>query len=114
LTANGPVTVINGPNQLLPLWRVRHYDLRVEEIPKEVDSAAAMAEFAASQEAQYLIVEALVIKRRTFLQNYFTLEDDDEDYTPFEMIQPLPSMTEMAYYKMGQTPIMILEPEGQP
>ncbi len=105
---NRKVTVVNGPNQLIPSWRARKTTLTIKGIPSRVDSMEKLSAFVQDIDADYLIVDADVLRRRPFLQDYFHLEDKSD----FEMTRKLPNMELMANYRLNRKRIMIFERVG--
>jgi len=96
------VTVMSGPSQLLPQWHAQKY-VDLLEIPPTCDltvpNSPCLSQFMA---ADYLIIEERVIKRRPFLRDYFTLQDDT-----LALIQPLPQATLLETVTVNNTLIML-------
>lgn len=100
-----PVTVINGPNQLIPSWLAGKNTLTIKEIPRQCDSVEDLLALMANTDVDYLIVDAQVITYRPFLQDYFHLEGERD----FEIAWGIPTLSLMADYRLNRKRIMIFE-----
>ncbi|MCB0192874.1 MAG: glycosyltransferase family 39 protein [Anaerolineae bacterium] len=90
------VTVVSGPSHTIPAWRARSTSLIVKEIPITCKSIACLSDFLHENQADYLVMDAQMVRHLPFLTDYFQVTRKEE----FEMTQEFPLMSLMADYKL--------------